>query len=156
MRERKISTRDANLILSDDKRFPTIGSDCNASCCFYFCCANSEDYGKCQGFIMMNGESARLLKRTLDNNVLEYIQNSYVTAQHALTNGNMETVECVTRDIHQLEELSKQTEKRFTLRGMDIFEIEPDGSLSIPEPKEPELRLPEHRTFRNVDLKEKE
>jgi hypothetical protein len=100
-----ISQKDANLILRKEGRFPTKGSQCNASCVFYFCCANSKDFGTCEkGFQMMNGESKRLLERNLGVDSVKYIENSYGFIERAIQNNNFEGVEVVTRDLSQLRD----------------------------------------------------
>ena len=100
-----IPQKDANLILRQSAKFPQKGDQCNASCAFYFCCANSKDFGTCeQGFQLINGDSRKLLERNLGADSVKYIENSYGFIQRAIQNENLEGVELVTRDLSRLHE----------------------------------------------------
>jgi len=99
-----IPQKDADIILRKSAKFPTKGSQCNSACAFYFCCANGKDFEECTGFQMINGQSKKLLERTLGENSLEYIQNAYGFIERAIQNNDLEAVEVVVRDLSQLRE----------------------------------------------------
>jgi hypothetical protein len=86
---------------------------------------------------------------------LEYLKISLSTC--AATDPN--TVTCLLRDIEGVFEVyEKPVEKPYTLRNFEIFNVEADGSLSIPEPTEPDPppEIPDHPATRNCDLKRSE
>jgi hypothetical protein len=99
-----ISIKDANLILRNLAKFPQKGDQCNASCAFYFCCANGKDFEQCKGFQMLNGESEKLIRRGLSEHDLEYIENAHTFIQRSLNNGQQEQANVILRDISQLKE----------------------------------------------------
>jgi hypothetical protein len=71
---------------------------------FYFACQNSKDFSECTGFLMLNGESERLLKRGLTEHDLEYIENAHSVIQRSIDNGQHEQANVILRDIGQLRE----------------------------------------------------
>jgi hypothetical protein len=99
-----IPQKDADIILRKTAKFPTKGSQCNSACAFYFCCANGKDFEQCQGFLMLNGETKKLLEKNLGTDAVEYIKNSYDFVERAIANGNLEAVDVVVRDLSQLRE----------------------------------------------------
>lgn len=103
-----IPQKDANLILRQSTKFPQQGDQCNGSCAFYFCCRNSKDFAECRGFLMLNGESEKLLKRGLTEHDLEYIENAHSIIQRSIDNGQHEQANVILRDIGQLRKKSYQ------------------------------------------------
>jgi hypothetical protein len=118
---RAIPAQDATIIYRGEAKFPTVGSQCNASCAFYAFCANSEDFGTCKGFILMNGQNLAQLKRNLDEDSIEYVKNSFPVIQRMLNNGHHDFAETVTRDVQRLGEIARpktQTERKYGFMGM--------------------------------------
>jgi len=100
-----IPQKDADIILRQTAKFPRKGDQCNASCVFYAFCANSKDFELCErGFQLINGDSRKLLERTLGTDSVEYIKNSYDFLQLASQNGNLDGVDVVTRELSALQE----------------------------------------------------
>jgi len=97
-----IPAQDVAIIHRGEARFPVEGSQCNASCAFYAFCGNSQDFGTCKGFILMNGENLAQIKRDLDEKSVEYITNAYPVIQRSLTNGDRDFADAVTRDVQRL------------------------------------------------------
>ncbi|MCW4003643.1 MAG: hypothetical protein NWE95_07010 [Candidatus Bathyarchaeota archaeon] len=154
----RISTQDADIIHRGEARFPTQGSQCNASCAFYAFCANSVDFEKCRGFILMNGENLALIKRNLDENTIQYIQNSYPVIQRSLRSGDREFAEVVTRDIKRLGEMIPQTsnseQKIINVSLFGDYQLPLNANITKPTPN-PQQPQPETTTtlhLRNCDI----
>jgi len=139
-----IGKEDAHLILTNSAKFPTKGAQCNGSCVFYFACQNSKDFSECTGFLMLNGESERLLKRGLTEHDLEYIENAHSVIQRSLENGHPEDARVILRDISQLGErvTPQPTERKSGIAHMI------ECALGIPNTptQEPERQTPETRS----------
>ena len=137
-----IPQKDADIILRKSAKFPTKGSQCNSACAFYFCCANGKDFEECTGFQMINGQSKKLLERTLGENSLEYIQNAYGFIERAIQNNDLEAVEVVVRDLSQLRERAEPETTDFAeamRRGFSSIE----GAVSNMEEDHREKEFPE-------------
>ena len=131
----KIPSNHAQIILRDSARFPTEGSQCDASCAFYWCCENSQDFGECKGFVLLNHGNLEHIKRTLDEHIDEYIQNSYQAIQRCLDNGTEDMGDIILRDI---DSIGKQfSNKRQPSGFIAMLESAHPTTPSEPEPQEP-------------------
>jgi len=132
-----IPKKDADIILRQSAKFPQKGDQCNASCAFYFCCQNSRDFEECKGFLMLNGESEKLLKRGLSENDLEYIENAHTFIQRSIENEQTEQATVILRDIGQLRERLTPQPTRHGSGFLAMLEAaHPSNPTSEPEPEQ--------------------
>lgn len=83
------------------------------------------------------------LKQIIDTTNLEkfelkFLRNAPSVIMRDLEQGDAENAEIVYKAI---QDFITQSKKQFTIRGDQIFEVSPDGTLKIPEPTPtPEIR----------------
>jgi hypothetical protein len=134
----KIPQSHAHIILRDSARFPTEGTQCDASCAFYWCCANSKDFGECKGFLLLNHGNLDHIKRTYDKNIDEFIENSYQVIQRSLNDGVEINADVLLRNIDQIgKQFSKKQQSLPTSGFIAMVESAHPTTPSEPEPQEP-------------------
>lgn len=62
---------------------------------------------------------------------LRFLRNAPSVIMRDLEHGDTENAEIVYRAI---QDYLKQSTKKYTMRGFDVYEVTPDGKLRIPEP----------------------
>jgi hypothetical protein len=140
----RIPLTDAAIVKRGEARFPVAGMQCNTSCCFYAFCQNSNDFGKCNGFVLMQGADLELMQRNLDSDSIEYIKNSFAVIQRSLTEGDTEYADIVTRDISRLGEYVNQPKppqkEPVNISVFETYQLPVNANIQKPavEPKEPE------------------
>lgn len=95
--------RSHTKLLQEDKRFlPKKGDVCSMACEFAFACVNHKEGEVCQGFQMLNGKSARIIRHNLGENNVKYMENSYNFIQRSMDNGDIEAAQTTHKDIARL------------------------------------------------------
>jgi hypothetical protein len=139
----KIPKTDAELILRQQHRFPTVGSQCNGSCAFYPFCANSRDFEPCRGFLLMNGENLEDIKRILsDPHIAEYIQNSYRAVLRSF-NSDPDFAEAILRDIAEKGKIVNREIKKITkvYDGNKLYSVKEEKIESLEEPQTKQISV---------------
>jgi len=135
----KIPQSHAQIILRDSARFPTEGSQCDASCAFYWCCANSKDFGECKGFLLLNHGNLDHIKRTYDKNIDEFIENSYQVIQRSLNDGVEINADVLLRNIDSIgKQFSKKQQSLPTSGFLAMVEASRGIERSTEEEKQEE------------------
>jgi hypothetical protein len=73
--------KSANILLEGKREIRSIGDPCDPACHLWTFCSNSLPNGTCEGFIILNGDSRRLINQNLKQDDLIYVQNCAKIAQ---------------------------------------------------------------------------
>jgi len=95
---------------------------------------------------------SELEKEAGTERILLFDQNGYPTTEKS--EAKFEAVQKYS-DGKLIKEDFKDLKKRFTLQDYEVYEVQEDGSLSIPEPQEeeePQSHIPEQPILRNIDI----
>ena len=122
--------------MQEDKRFmPKKGYICSIACEFAFACINHKEGEICQGFQMLNGESARIIRHNLGEDNLKYMKNSYNFIQRSMDNGDIEAAQTIHKDIARFRDqsLEKPTPmKHDTSQFQTFLKISDQSSTQSP------------------------
>jgi len=77
--------RSANIILAGTREIRAINDPCDPACFTWYACANSKPNGKCEGFILMNGETRKHLNKILNDGDAHYIEDCVRMVQNKRT-----------------------------------------------------------------------
>jgi len=73
-------------ILQEGKReIRAINDPCDASCFMWFACGNSKPNGICKGFILLNGETRKIINKNLNENDALYVEDCVRMVQNKRT-----------------------------------------------------------------------
>jgi hypothetical protein len=72
----------AKLLREGKREIRSIGDPCDPACHVWTFCSNSLPNGTCEGFIILNGDSRRLINQNLREDDLVYAQNCAKIAQN--------------------------------------------------------------------------
>ena len=67
--------KSAELLSKGKHEIRAIGDSCDPSCFTWFACANSVPSGTCRGFVLLDGESRKLINKNLSEDDEVYISN---------------------------------------------------------------------------------
>jgi hypothetical protein len=65
--------RSAQILQEGKREIRAIGDSCDPSCFVWFACGNSKPNDVCKGFVLLNGESRKLINRNLTENDALYV-----------------------------------------------------------------------------------
>ena len=65
----------AELLLKGKHEIRAINDSCDPSCFVWFACANSKPNGICKGFVLLDGESRKLINKNLTDDDEVYVSN---------------------------------------------------------------------------------
>jgi len=65
----------AELLLKGKHEIRAINDPCDPSCFVWFACANSKPNGICKGFVLLDGESRKLINKNLTDDDEVYVSN---------------------------------------------------------------------------------
>jgi hypothetical protein len=65
--------RSANILSEGKREIRAIGDSCDPSCFMWFACENSKPNGICKGFILLDGETRKLINKNLTENDALYV-----------------------------------------------------------------------------------
>lgn len=74
--------RSAEILSKGKAEIRAIGEPCDPSCAMWFCCENSVPNGICKGFVLLNGESRKLLRRNMQEDDLLYLEDCVGAVQN--------------------------------------------------------------------------
>lgn len=120
------------------RSIPRQNQICTHTSQFCFACANRNENEVCRGFqLLPNEKLEKYIQKPLDDpdrkSIERYVQMIRATNSPRI---KRELSNVVLRFL-------KFPEKRFTMRGFDIYEIDPEGRLSIPDPPQPQSKIPD-------------
>jgi hypothetical protein len=81
-----IAQRSANILSEGKREIRAIGDRCDPSCFVWFACANSKPNDVCKGFVLLDGETRKLINRNLNADDVIYVEN----CMRMIQNGNSE------------------------------------------------------------------
>jgi hypothetical protein len=87
-----ISQRSANILSEGKREIRAINDVCDPSCFVWFACANSKPNDVCKGFILLDGESRKLINRNLTEDDAIYVGNCVRTIQRGCEPETKETL----------------------------------------------------------------
>jgi hypothetical protein len=82
----KMKLRSGKILQEGKREIRAIGDSCDPSCFTWFACGNSKPNGICKGFVLLDGETRKLINRNLTENDALYIEN----CMRIIQNGNSE------------------------------------------------------------------
>lgn len=99
--------RSAQILEKGKREIRAIGDNCDPSCFTWFACANSKNDSVCKGFVLLNGETRKLINKNLTENDAIYVEN----CMRIIQNGSSEeTKEQLVQEV--LRYLPPQTSPR--------------------------------------------
>jgi len=67
--------RSAHILQEGKREIRAIGDSCDPSCFTWFACGNSKPNGICKGFILLDGETRKIINENLSENDVIYVEN---------------------------------------------------------------------------------
>jgi hypothetical protein len=65
--------RSARILQEGKREIRAIGDSCDPSCFVWFACGNSKPNDVCKGFVLLNGETRRIINKNLSENDALYV-----------------------------------------------------------------------------------
>ena len=109
---------------------------CTPACTFYVDCANFSQNQPCQGFkLLQNGNAVNRILQNLSEDDKIYVERCM---ERILQTTDTEEKELLNTEVLRWLDPAdrKPKERRFTFRGFEPYEIDENGTLSIPQPNE--------------------
>lgn len=136
MRANSMNRRSAHILSTGKAEIRAIGESCDPSCMMWFCCANSVPNGTCKGFLLLDGESRKLLQRNMQEDALLYLEDCVGAVQNGCS---PEAKRSLTKEVYRClkpvsDVLKKEPIERRGFRGMldKVSPSKPEQSISKP------------------------